>query len=209
MCMSGKLLASGQKNLRTGLQASTKLPDDNFTPRPSSPLMGFPLFLFPLSSQILEATLGIYDNKVTESNTSRRYTTTPRETVRAGRRVEKAKKPPASTSNGISNPSSRPPCSCLLRWEKEHNETRPSLGVLTTSCRDYDYPAVAMPTVMSFLYHPFWVDFFFPLFSKGYPRIQCLEAHWELQPSSYLDPRKPLCLGTSGDSVVPMGTGKS
>lgn len=98
----------------------------------------------------------------------------------------------------------------LPPWGKEHNETRPSLGVLTTLWGDYDYPAVAMPTVMSFLYHSIWVDcFFFFLFSKGHPPIQFLGAHWELQPLSCLDPGKSHCLGTSEGSIVLMGAGKS
>lgn len=53
------------------------------------------------------------------------------------------------------------PCSRLPRWEKEHKETRPSLGVLTTSWGDHDYPTVAMPTVMSFLLSFHLGGFFF------------------------------------------------
>lgn len=55
--LSEELHAFGQEKLKTELQGSMKLPDDNFIPLLSSPWTCFPLFLFPFSSQILRATL--------------------------------------------------------------------------------------------------------------------------------------------------------
>lgn len=83
-----------------------------------------------------------------------------------------------------------------LRWEKEHNETRLSLGVLTTLCGDYDYPAVAMPTVMSFLYHSICVDFFPPFLQRiPYSPVPGSPLGAQLQSSCYLRLRETTLSG--------------
>lgn len=58
------------------------------------------------------------------------------------------------------------------------------LGLWPPVGGDYEYPEVAMPTVMSFLYHSIWVDFVFSFSLK--PAL--LASAWEPDGSCSLCP---------------------